>query len=122
MKTAQRAAAFCAAVLTIVFMVSCGKVSYESSLQYLKYDHISRDGVSYYVLDEKNEIPDEYEPFGETVKIQIVDSDGTPYDAERYEDAYTYRNDVDMKYLYFGSAKYTSDRSLAAEWKLKGLD
>ena len=87
-------------------------------MQFIQYHHISYNGVQYYYLDSDIEIPNEYIPFGDSVKVQVVDKDGIPYNEDLFEEAFTYRNDDRIIYLYFQSAVFTKDTSKAAPWNL----
>ncbi len=94
---------------------SCAFIPYDLRKQYLQYDHIKYDGVDYYYLRTDADVPDEYSLFGDKVQVQIVDKNGKPYDKDKYEDAYLYIGDEDAVFIYFGSAPFTRDRSLALE-------
>ncbi len=103
-------------IFVILFLVSCERITYEQRMRTLQYDHISFDGEQYYFLSDYEDIPEAFIPFGDSVKVQIVDKNGLPYDTNRFEEALTYKNDDKLVYLYFQSAYFTKDISKAASW------
>jgi hypothetical protein len=106
--------------LVLILSVLCGcerLYSYDKIKKQMLFDHIVYEGTPYYLASEsptglsedKNLLIDE------TVKITIVDKNGIPYDAVRTEDAWVFVNDPDRLYVYYGSAYYTRDTSLASK-------
>ena len=102
-------------IASALLLSSCAFIPYDLRTQYLQYDHIKYDGVDYYYLRTDADVPDEYSLFGDKVQVQIVDKNGKPYDKDKYEDAYLYIGDEDAVFIYFGSAPFTRDKSLALE-------
>ena len=51
----------------------------------------------------------------EKVYITIVDSDGEAYDKSIKEEAWIYKNDEDVLFIYFQSAPFTRDVRYASE-------
>lgn len=91
-------------------------VSYENIRDGYKYDHIVYNGVPYYYLASDYNVPDEYISFdSEKVYITIVDSDGEAYDKSIKEEAWIYKNDEDVLFIYFQSAPFTRDVKYASE-------
>jgi len=108
------------AIILTVF-VSCNSVnkltSYEDIRQYLLYDHIIYNGTPYYIAaNQSPALSEDSYLVHETVHdVIIVDEDGNPYDAERKEEALIYPNsDQEIIYVYFNSAYYTRNKSLAS--------
>ena len=90
-------------------------IPYEFIKQFLCYDHIVYEGIPYYWADA--DVPKEYIPFAsEKVYVTLVDSDGEPYDENRKEEARIYQNDEHMTFIYYGSAAFTKDKSLALDY------
>lgn len=116
-------------VCASVFLVSCGYVD-NSAVSHIPYDdiksllmfhHIVYEGTDYYMLDSEYDVPKEYIPFAEDkIYITLVDEEGDAYVEGEQEEAYLYQNDRDKIYIYFQSAPYTKDKSLAL--KSLGLD
>ncbi len=108
-----------ALILTFSFVLcGCEKLlAYETIRDRLLFDHIVYDGTPYYLADESPDglSEDKVLRIEETVKITIVDENGTPYDAERTEDAWVFVNDPDRIFVYYGSAYYTRDTSKASK-------
>ncbi len=101
-----------------IILCGCEKLlSYETIRDRLLFDHIVYEGTPYYLACEspKGLSEDKNLLIDETVKITIVDKNGIPYDAERTEDAWIFVNDPDKIYVYYGSAYYTRDTSLASK-------
>lgn len=89
---------------------------YDFVIQFLCYDHIVYNGEHYYLLGDYD-IPDEFIPFSsESIYVTIVDGEGKPFDESRKEEAWTYVGDDEMIYIYFGSAKYTKNKSLFTKY------
>ena len=84
--------------------------------QYLLYDHITYHGVDYYLMDQAPLSDDHDEGFvkGE-VYVVLVNQEGVPYKDSQMEPAWLLANDPDTLYIYFNSAYYTRDKSLASE-------
>ena len=73
------------------------------------------------MLDSEYDVPKEYIPFAEDkIYVTLVDEEGDAYLEGEQEEAYLYQNDRDKIYIYFQSAPYTKDKSLAL--KSLGLD
>ena len=90
-------------------------ISYDDIRQFILYDHIICDGIPYYILGNKNDIPDKYVPFSsEIVYVTLVDAEGDAYDKNRKEEGWLYQNDNDRLYIYFGSMVFTKDKRLAS--------
>ena len=90
---------------------------YEIVKQYLLYDHITYNGVDYY-LAKPGIIPPDVDNghfITEDVYIVLVDKDSVPYEENRKETAWLYENDPEAMYIYFNSADYTRSKSLASE-------
>lgn len=108
-----------ALILTFSFVLcGCEKLlAYEAIRDRLLFDHIVYDGTPYYLAHESPDglSEDKVLRIEETVKIKIVDENGSPYDAERTEDAWIFVNDPDRIYVYYGSAYYTRDTSKASK-------
>jgi len=85
--------------------------------RYLLYDHITFNGVDYYLLDTEESIPDSIDNgqfIMDDVYVVLVDKSGVPYDRNQRESAWLYANDTEQKYIYYYSAQYTKDKSLAS--------
>lgn len=90
-------------------------IPYEFIKQFLCYDHIVYEGTPYYWAEV--DVPKEYIPFAlEKVYVTLVDNDGEPYDENRKEEARIYQNDENMTFIYYGSAAFTKDKSLALDY------
>ena len=102
-----------------VSMISCkltGLLPYETVRDMILFDHIVYDGTPYYLAANSPHLSEiQVLQIDEVVKIAIVDENGNPYDAARNEDAWAFVKDPDRVYLYYGSAYYTRDTSLASE-------
>ena len=91
-------------------------VSYENIRDYYKYDHVVYNGTAYYYLKSDINVPEEYIPFStQKISVILVDEDGNPYDKNRTEEAWTYIGDEKLLFIYFQSAPFTRDKSLASE-------
>ena len=91
---------------------------YERIYQYILYDHITYNGVSYYFMGE-NDIPKHIDT-GRFIEkrdcVVLVDENNVPYEEGRFEDAWFYADDPDLMFIYFNSAPLTRVKELAGEW------
>ncbi len=82
-----------------------------SVIQNLNFQHhISYNGHDYYLIG--GGVPDEYSLFGDKVEVTLVDKSGKPYNEDRVEEGWLYRNDTEEWFLFYNSDPYTRDKRL----------
>ena len=96
-------------VFIFIFIFFAFDIPYHFSKYFLMYDCILYDGNLYYFTEK---IPDLKVNFSEKVPVNLVEGESFVY-SEHIEYAHTYIGDSETMYLYFDSATFTSDKTIA---------